>query len=342
VIRSWLAERLPRSLAIALRIRRVSPEGYRWPFRSITVEPIDTGGSFRAAWRQQDPAVDPREPNGSESSSAGSDHGWSNCTVTSGAIALAYQQPRGALAPWGGDLRHRQSDLSGGCDLYDLRTAWSTYGETLTIRSGAGWSALVAAHDEGRAVVVQGSGDVPGNQSFDGGHACVIAPETHSDGRWLFGDPLATGWQWIAPSAIRSWAEAMSSGIYFATGEAPPGAEVDVSGPTFTPGNTIGQATVSVDGLNLIATSDGEFHPVERGLVRNVAAVVEVTSGKYAGETAYLVSVSGGVETGLLLASGATYVPAEPAPGEPVEVLEVRQAQWDADASAIIGPRPSV
>ena len=223
MIRELLAELLPRGVAIALGIRRVSPEAGYWPRdRTVTVEPLaDTGGTFRAAWREQDPAVDPREPNGGESSSTGTDHGWSGCTMTAGALALAYQEPKGGLAKWGGDLRHQQSDLSGGTDLYDLRTAWAEYGETLNIRSGSGWSALVAAHDEGRAVVIQGSGNVPGSESFDGGHACCIAPETHQDGRWLFGDPLASGWQWVSVSSIRSWAEHWQSSIAFATGERP-------------------------------------------------------------------------------------------------------------------------
>jgi hypothetical protein len=230
-----LVELLPRWLAIWLRLRRVSPEGHYWPVRSVRVEPIDTGGGFRAAWRMQDPSQDPKEPYGSESSSTGQDHGWSNCTMTSGALAIAYQQPRGALAPWGGDMRHRQGDLSGGTDLYDLRTAWSAYGETLTIKSGAGWSAVVSAHDAERAIVIQGSGNVPGSESFDGGHACVIAPETHSSGDWLFGDPLASGWQWVSPSSIRSWAEHWQSSVAFAVGEAPPPPEPPTPKPPEPP-----------------------------------------------------------------------------------------------------------
>jgi hypothetical protein len=220
----WLAEFLPRRIALALGVRRLTPEGCYRPGRSVEVVPIDpdTGGAFRAAWRQQDPAVDPREPNGGESSSAGTNHGWANCTMTSGALAIAYQSPRGSMAPWGGDLRHEQGDQTEGTDLYDLRTAWQQgWGETLNIRSGAGWSALVTAHEEGRAIVIQGSGNVPGSESFDGGHACAIAPETHADGRWLFGDPLASGWQWIEPAQIRSWAEHWQTSIAFATGEKP-------------------------------------------------------------------------------------------------------------------------
>lgn len=222
-MRDWLAEVLPRWLALALGIRRVvpTPDGY-WPWRSVVVPDLDTGGGFRAAWRQQDPSVDPKEPGGGESSSAGNDHGWANCTMTSGALALAYQQPRGSLAPWGGDLRHKQGDLSGGTDLYDVRDAWKAYGETLTIKSGAGWSAVKTAHNEGRAIVIQGTGNVPGSESFDGGHGCCIAPETHSDGRWLFGDPLASGWQWVKPSDIEVWAERWQSSVAFAVGEKPP------------------------------------------------------------------------------------------------------------------------
>jgi hypothetical protein len=224
-IRARLAEILPRRLAVALGIRRLSPEGRYLPgaWALVTVAPIDTGGAYRAKHREQDPAKDPTEPYGGESSSAGSDHGWSGCTFSAGADAIAYQQPRGAVTPWGGDLRHRQSDYAGGGDLYDLRTAWAELGETLTIRTGSGWSAVVTAHNEGRAIVAQGEGNVPGAESFDGGHACAIAPETRSsDGAWLFGDPLATDWQWVSSSSIRSWMENLGSSCYFATGEKPP------------------------------------------------------------------------------------------------------------------------
>jgi hypothetical protein len=222
-VRAWLADVLPRWLAVLLRIRRLTPEGRYWPLNSVYVEPIDadTGGAFRAAWRMQDPAKDPKEPNGGESSAAGNDHGWSGCTCTSAALAIAYQAPQGSLALWGGDIRHRQGDLSGGTDLYDVRDAWKAYGETLTIRSGAGWSGVKADHNAGRAIVIQGIGNVPGSESFDGGHACCIAPETHADGRWLFGDPLATGWQWIAPADIERWAEAWQSSVAFAVGDLP-------------------------------------------------------------------------------------------------------------------------
>src|SRR4051812_27702756 len=165
-----------RALAVLAGLRRLTPRpGEELPWALTWVEdPGDTGGPYRPSHRRQDPSSDPAEPNGSESSSRGNDHGWSNCTMASGADAMAYHTG-GASKPWGGDLRHRQGDLDGGTDLYDLRDAWAASGHTLTIRSGQGWSKVVADHDAGRAIVIQGSGEVPGAGSFTGGHACCIS-----------------------------------------------------------------------------------------------------------------------------------------------------------------------
>lgn len=234
-----------RAIEIFLGGRRPSPRpGELLPMWSYHADdPGDTGGAYRPSHRRQDPGVDPREPGGGESSSTGSDHGWANCTMSSGADALAYHT-RGGKALWGGDLRHAQGDLSGGTDLYDLRDAWAAKGETLTIRSGAGWSAVTAAHNEKRAIVIQGSGNVPGSATFDGGHACVIGIETRSsDGYWLWGDPLVTEWQWVSSSSIRSWAERWQSSIAFATSRVVESAPDPEPAPppnvsTYPPGNS--------------------------------------------------------------------------------------------------------
>jgi hypothetical protein len=100
-----------------------------------------------------------------------------------------------------------------------------------------------------------------------------------------------------------------------------PAPEDDPLGPTFETTATIGRATVKLDGVHLIATSDGQFHPVVKGYVRNVSAVVRISDGPYDGETAYLVPVpSGAQESGLLLAAHADYVPLEPPPPAPATV----------------------
>lgn len=227
-----------RAVLILLGIRRTSPEPGAFmpdPEEGGTGNAGDTGGGgwYRPAWRKQDPSVDPREPGGGESSSRGNDHGWSNCTMASGAMALDFDT-QGDRKLWGGDLRHHQGDLEGGTDLYDLRDAWAAYGRDLSIRSGKGWDALKSDRADGRCLVVQGEGNVPGSSTFDGGHACALSPETNADGKWLFGDPLASGWQWVSPSAIRDWMEAWAgSGLAWARSSAhpPPGPPA----PTPTP-----------------------------------------------------------------------------------------------------------
>jgi hypothetical protein len=133
-------------------------------------------------------------------------------------MALAYEEQQKA-GKWGGDLRHHQNDFSGGTDLYDLETAWAAYGEDLKIKTGQGWTDGVKYwHNEGRAIVAQGTGECPGSGTYDGAHAAIIGVETHSDGRWLFGDPLVSGWQWVEPGQIKAWMERFHSGCAFATG----------------------------------------------------------------------------------------------------------------------------
>ena len=136
---------------------KVPRDGEPRPHRIIKVRDIDTGGSWRPAHRPQNPNSDPAEPGGGESSSAGNEHGWSNCTQSAGATAFAYEDhyAGAARAPWGGHLRHSQDDQSGGTDLNDLKQAWSRYGgRTLTIKSGTGWDDVERAHNERRAIVI--------------------------------------------------------------------------------------------------------------------------------------------------------------------------------------------
>jgi hypothetical protein len=230
----WIGK-LPRVLAVAAGLRILAPRPDRIPFQSVAVEPIDTGGAFRPDWRMQDPSKDPKEPYGGESSGTGNDHGWSNCTMVSAALTFAYQV-QDKSGPQGGDMRHNQDDLSGGTDLYDARTAWDRYGnQSLTIKTGAGWGEVKKAHADGRAILIQGTGNVPGSESFDGSHACIIGPETNSDGHWLWGDPLASGWQWVAPSKIESWAKALHSSIMFAVSRIPASEPVAPEEPPAVP-----------------------------------------------------------------------------------------------------------
>jgi hypothetical protein len=251
-----------RAVLIALGIRRPAPRpGELLPHELVVVEPLaDTGGAYRPKHRPQDPAKDPAEPNGGESSSRGSDHGWSGCTLSAGADAIAYHRhyEGGSLTPWGGDLRHRQSDLEGGTDLGDVREAWASYGEELTIRTGRGWDGVKTDHADGRAIVIQGEGQVPGAGDFTGGHGCSIAPETRSsDGAWLFGDPLVSDWQWIPPGKIRTWAEAWDSSISYAVSRKPPEPEPEPP-PAPPPAPTYSEAELEAAVDTAVAAAEAE------------------------------------------------------------------------------------
>lgn len=119
----------------------------------------------------------------------------------------------------------------------------------------------------------------------------------------------------VAPQMMRFWRQ-VGHGLFLPdgaggdTGE--PDEEIDV-GPAFdTTGAAIGQATVTKEGSNIIATEDGEFVPVELGLVRNVFATVVIKDGRYDEQPAYLVQIPGTDSTGLLLAALASYVPNPP------------------------------
>lgn len=196
---------------IELGVRRVLPaDRERRPAWDTGGAPptVATTGAYRPAHKMQNPDVDPREPGPAESQGAGDDHGWSNCTMAAGAMVLDFHT-EGAISVWAGDLRHApsQPDQTGGTDLWDVQHAWADYGQQLDIRSGGGWEAALRDLDDGRAIVLTGTGNVPGSATFDGGHAIAVYPERHSDGRQLQADPLCTGPEWVERDALRAWAE---------------------------------------------------------------------------------------------------------------------------------------
>jgi hypothetical protein len=216
-----------RRFLIALGVRIALPrDGERRPGPDVGGAPPDTAGPsagwYRPPHRRQDPSSDPAEPT-DESGDTGHDHGWSNCTMSAGSMVLAFHT-QGRLGPWGGDLRHSpsQPDMTGGTDLYDVAAAWTDYGEALQVRTGAGWEGVRMDREAGRALILTGTGNVPGAATFDGGHAIAILPETRDDGAWLQGDPLCTGYEWVTESALRAWAERLEPTVNYARSAAHP------------------------------------------------------------------------------------------------------------------------
>jgi hypothetical protein len=197
---------------------------------------MDTGGGFRPKFRPQAPNKDPKEPNGSESNSRGDEHGWNNCTLSSGGMAHAWHRQSSSDRPWGGDLRHKQGDLDGGTDLNDLKQAWANWDSAeLKIWSGQGWSKVEEAYTDYRAIVAQGTGNTPGSGTYTGAHAIVILPERHSSGEWLIGDPLCTDYQRVPKSKIKEWMQRFSSGYAFAVSAKHPPSQPIPPTPTPTP-----------------------------------------------------------------------------------------------------------
>lgn len=137
---------------------------------------------------------------------------WSNCTMSSGAMALDFHT-QGRVQMWGGQLRKLQSDQTGGTDIGDLKVAWSRLGYTLTDRRGKTWADLIVDLKSGRGVVLQGDYDVftggdTCQSSFDGDHAIYLNPEFfESNTQIAVADPLCKGFKRISAKALRAYAE---------------------------------------------------------------------------------------------------------------------------------------
>jgi hypothetical protein len=185
---------------------RIEPDS-RGPIQD---QPDTGGGIYRAPFGSQ--FGDPSESHSSPHSEG------SNCTMAAAGMALAHHT-KGATNRRGGDLRHRQGDNDGGTDLYDAADAWASYGHSLSIRSGQGWGKVVAALEEGRGVILQGTGGIAGCGDYTGGHAIYVAPEK-SGSKWLKGDPECGGYEWTEASKLEGFAERLSSGVYFAVTKA--------------------------------------------------------------------------------------------------------------------------
>jgi hypothetical protein len=289
------------------RIRLPRPD--RIPRRDTGGAPVPLvapEGWYRPRQKQQNPDVDPHEPASGESSSAGYDHGWSNCTMASGAMCLDFHL-LGALDLWGGDLRHApgQPDQSGGTDLWDVEKAWAYYAADLEIRSGAGWAAARADHDQGRALLLTGEGNVPGSATFDGAHAICVLPEVHSDGRWLMADPLCTGPEWVSESALRAWAERLQASINWARTAAHPPASSPERGDDL-PINAAAGLTSNVR-ADIPAATEWFKDPnltLYGGVFSNAATVVLI--GNPIGETVPGGSRAIQINTGNLYSDGST------------------------------------
>lgn len=146
-----------------------------------------------------------------------------NCTPTSGANG-ARVATAGRINRSGSEIRalvkrdEETSPATPGWSLRDLDLAMSRLGVPFELGSG-GWAGVVAAHGKGFPVVLQGISRVftsGCSGAFDGEHAGLIYPESHSDRkRWMWGDPICDKARWESIALLRRYAETFDPGVSF-------------------------------------------------------------------------------------------------------------------------------
>jgi hypothetical protein len=139
----------------------------------------------------------------------------SNCRLASIAAGLDYHT-LGAQLSTGAEMRARQSDQSGGTDSGDAAEAWASYGQTLRIRDGDTWAAVLVDLEDGRLVHLDvWAADCQTCCDSECGHTIAIAPEK-SGTRWLTSDPWCSPpkWVWWDEALLRQGAETWGGMCY--------------------------------------------------------------------------------------------------------------------------------
>ncbi len=144
-----------------------------------------------------------------------------NCRMAAGATGIDYHTG-GRVTSTGAAMRSRQGDQSGGTDSGDLKQAWASYGESLSVRDGRTFDDAVADLRAGRLVHLDiwaaSTGGPCLSDSGAYGHTVVVAPEKSGD-KWLVGDPWCgpNTWTWWLELKLRAGAEEWGGRVYSAT-----------------------------------------------------------------------------------------------------------------------------
>jgi len=144
----------------------------------------------------------------------------SNCLMAAAAVGLDYHS-LGAKTSTGAKMRSYSGDTSGGTNTDEIERAWHTgYDEDPITRDGRPWSDVLEDLRAGRLVMLQvwhatvGGPCLSGSGSY--GHGLAVAPEQHSDGRWLVADPWCSPpkWSWVSEAKLKAgaieWADRCS------------------------------------------------------------------------------------------------------------------------------------
>lgn len=155
---------------------------------------------------------------------AGDKYGGANCTAASAAMAID-RATMGGVQVTSGTVRLASNEpvpdpASPGLNLPQVISVAFRWHVDLVNRTGAPWSAVMAALKEGRGVILQGDYDqvpvaVRCQASFTGDHA-VYVNHISGDGDLFWQDPLCAAGKEINVVIARAYAEkfARTSGSY--------------------------------------------------------------------------------------------------------------------------------
>lgn len=229
-------------------------------------------------------------------------HRNGNCTACACALGLE-DHTGGRIKAGGGGLRHKLSNPEGsipgvGLNLHtDMKQAWAAYGQTLENRTGRGWPAVESAKTERRGIMLQGDSDRFPNDdcsgNFNGTHCIYIPniPEKIIDGKpcWYIHDSICDQGHWEEVTHIKSYAQKLSSSIFFAVTKPLKSQEVGDAMKFDSRGPVIGNAT-TVKAWHLWRVRDDvKTAPVPKNTSFQVFGIVNYHE-KYVG---YLVDYQG-------------------------------------------------
>lgn len=138
-----------------------------------------------------------------------------NCTCASACDyldAVTY----GAQTSTPPEIRNRQTDFSGGIDLFDAATALATYGVTLHVHFGQPFSDFDTTLSAGPTMIQGLYSQIPrgysSQLSFLGGHCMMALCWSDTKNAILVYDPLNTAPIWMPTQMVRNYMEAFAGG----------------------------------------------------------------------------------------------------------------------------------
>jgi hypothetical protein len=242
----------------------------------------------------------------------------------------------------------QQNPSTPGWSLVDLDRAMQKLGVLFTNRSGQPWAKVLEYLEKGYYVALQGvCAELGGCSGFMGDHCLGVHPFQHSTKGWRNDEPTKADYGYYSTSKLRQYAVAFSgseNSIYFGTFDVP----VPQTGGTmarFVQANGYGAGsgklltvTASAPWFYLDGSSGGTF---SKGAKISVYGLVDGTLNKYLAEISTSKPYADGqTRDTLIIVESPT--PLENVPViPPADEIAARQRQWDADAVAAIGPRPT-